>query len=395
MKQSLLIPHFLLIAILSYGAPLLAQAKGIVVEQAPYEGKVKTELAQFVTTTLLQVNQLGQALTLPCHGGESDYQLGRTKLQLKFTNDNKFLNLYDAFIAAPNERGDDMGYTHGYALVVERDLPKRLRLTLIASNDLYTQALVNQAYQGTLNGEKISNRNNQSDGEKIVTWRPQYFVEDQKLTLSLDNQKNDRLLFWRVGGGVQRLSNSQDLGPLSTGAQQTALHHAINLYTPISFNERVQIKDGERDRLGLILEGELGLQKSLFSYHDKDQDLDIEITLYTSTGIHLGTIPGTSNLSLKGGSQAQVKLPSLPIIGRLSAEAKSEMEASAHAYGQTLSPKGTLILGNETLGIGVDYQGFQGDLQNYQGYNLPGLNRTPASSSRNDDTATLFMQWNF
>jgi len=309
-----------------------------------------------------------QILKIPS-GSQSDYRPDTLGFSLKLSNDNKFFTLVDQ-ILPKDRRGDDRGFTHGYLLKMDKDIDGRLNISIVLSNDLFTQEINGEAYK-------------KGEGIWVV---PQHFSEERKIVLSLNNNKQDHVIFWNISTGPHHIVHQQNPGnPLSTSNQQEAVHDALSK-TPLKFQERIPVWDGRPDQFGALLEADLGFQKSILHVADGL----IQLTLYAKTGLKLSTLKDANSYDTSIGGNFVMKVPDVPILGQTQIKTKTDITTQFHQTGIVTKPSLDVTIGNNYVRAGFDWTSYIGKLQNHVDYNLPSLNQEKVG---NDDIVNLYLEF--
>jgi hypothetical protein len=325
--------------------------------------------------TLIQPQKLGLAPIVPCLNGKEDNNVETNahgiSITLGFINDNKLYTLLDRDLPPISGPGDDLHYSHGYMLAIEKIEAGRWRLNVLLTGDLYGKPIQKEIWK---------------DDSGI--WHvPQHFVDDYQLRLEGDTRPQGKIFYLSAGAGIEILnSNNLPIGFLAPSAQQTMFHQTISENTPFKLKDRIQVSDGKEIQAGVNLSGGAGIQATILKLDDET----LEIVFHTDIKAMISSINNASHIQQETGIELQTKGPRLPIVGRPLIAGKANSKIIFHNAGILWAPELNSEIGVEKLSLGLTWRGQYGQLHNYQRYNLPNV-----TAPRNDDLMLVYLKTSF
>lgn len=261
-------------------------------------------------------------------------------IMLTVTNDFNVLKVFGLQFDT-----DDFGYTHGSQLSIIGSLPDGKTLTFDYSTDLYTQPV-----QGTMV--------QLPDGGRRVQ---QYFTDENIFRLILSNKMNNRLFYWRAELGWQEL-NSQIRGNYRYGSnQQLHFHDFVNQINVGQTKSFVNLENGKPFRNGPLVGIYYGFHKTILNYYQHcEVNTEIEFGHRESSlhGADLNLLKfELINSCLTNSMKNQYQL----VIGS---------EVIEHELGTQSKNYFDLSWSSKKWKIGFIFELPQGDLINYQDYNI-------------------------
>ena len=194
----------------------------------------------YLTLCLFGISAL--AADKKCHEGEclegiSGYGLDQSEpgdidFTIAIVNDSAY-GIYE--LVTGNKLGDDFGSTHGILLELLYTGRNELTYGVVYSTNLYTQK--------------------ESERYQTEQWGGTYdqlFTEENIIKLTLENEKEDRKTYYKVGAGLIELNDQDSNSLLGAAGQQVFLHDLIGSFHPNN------IPGDDKIRQGLFVEGEIG-----------------------------------------------------------------------------------------------------------------------------------------
>ncbi|MFT6633104.1 MAG: hypothetical protein ACJAS4_003073 [Bacteriovoracaceae bacterium] len=187
-------------------------------------------------------------------------QVGEAKITLQLVNDYNFKNPNSGPI---NERNDDLGYTHGFKVEIQKKLLNqgfdKYFLTISYETNLYTNSDRPKEFQENYYDTLYENEDGFLQADV-------YFKEENLITLMANKIKENNAFYWSAGGGFHEINaDDTERGVLISGlTQQKAHHRNINNLLGGTLREYNYLAQEEASQNGIFLKGMIGKDLTVY-----------------------------------------------------------------------------------------------------------------------------------